>query len=137
MFTHDGKNIVEYVEAMIEARTCEEMRAYWRSELKQRWPGASCQVPDEPDWNKRDLMKLYEDIDFGGSLEGTRLVTKELTTEFRDFKELPFHRTKMRRSVINHTSHNGQEVKEKNEVKVKKVLHWWSVITEYCRENKR
>ena len=74
MFTHDGKNKVEYVEAKIEASKCKEERAHWRSELKQRWPGESCQDLDEPYWDKRDLVKLYEDIDFGGSLEGTRLL---------------------------------------------------------------
>ena len=68
MFTRDGKNRTEYVEAKIGASTCEEERAHWLSQLNQRWPGASCQDPDEPDWNKKDLVNLYEKIDFWGNL---------------------------------------------------------------------
>ena len=90
-------------------------------------------------WGKlsRSRQDLYKDIGFGGSLEGTRLLPDELTTDFWDFKDLPFHRTKMRRSVFIHSSYNGQVVNKENEVKVEEVLHWRVVVSDYYRESKR
>ena len=48
MFTHDGKDRIEYVWWMVDGSKSEEMRAHWLSELKQSWPGASCGGGDEP-----------------------------------------------------------------------------------------
>ena len=106
MLTHDGKDRIEYVRLTVDGSTNEEMRAHWLSELKQRWPRASYQGPDEPDWDKRDLVKLYKNNEFRGSLERTRLLPSEFIEEFREFKDFPSHRTKMKKSIFIHTSYN-------------------------------
>ena len=85
MLTHDGRDRIEYVWSMVDGSTSKEIRVHWPSELKQIWHGVSCKGLDEPNWNKRDLVKLYENIDFRGSLEGTRLLPGEFTGEFYEF----------------------------------------------------
>ena len=118
MFTNDGKDKLEYIRSLVDGSPNEEERTHWLSELKQSWPGVTCGGGDEPDWDKRDLVKLYEDINFRGSLEGTRLLPGEFTKEFLEFKDLPSHRTVWIKSLFIHTSYNGQEVDAKNEVKL-------------------
>ena len=137
MLTHDGKDRIEFARAMVDGSESEEMRAHWLSELKQSWPGASCGGGDEPDWDKRDLVKLYEDINFRGSLEGTRLLPGEFTEEFLDFKNLPSHRTTWVKRIFIHTSYNGQEVNTANETRLEEKLHWQVVVPEYSRCIKR
>ena len=133
MFTNDGKDKLEYIRSLVDGSANEEERTHWLSELKQSWPGVTCGGGDDPDWDKRDLVKLYEDIEFRGSLEGTRLLPGEFTPEFIEFKDLPSYRTYWIKSIFIHTSYNGQEVDTKNKVKLEAQLYWQVARPETCR----
>ena len=134
MLTIDGKCVIESIWTKIETSRCEDERQHWRSELKQSWPGMTCGGPDEPEWDKRDLVNLYEDINFRGNLQGTKLLPDELTPEFKEFKQLPSHYTEVRRSIFVHTTYNGQVVNSENEVRTEETLHWMVVSPEDLRD---
>lgn len=55
--THDGRDIIESIEAAIAASKCEDEREVHRSQLKQRWPNVMT-GGYEPAWDKRDLVYL-------------------------------------------------------------------------------
>ena len=93
----------------------------------------TCGDPYEPEWDKRDLVNLYEDIDFRGNLQGTKLLPDELAQEFKEFKQLPSHFTEVRRSTFVHTTCNGQIVNSENEVKTEETLYWMCVSPEDLR----
>ena len=124
MFTNDGKDKLEYIRSLVDKSTNEGERLHWLSELKQSWPGVTCGGEDEPSWDKRDLVNLYEDISFRGNLEGTELLPGEFTEEFLKFKDLPSHRTVWIKSLFIHTSYNGQVRDAENEVKLEEQLYW-------------
>lgn len=134
MLTNDGKCTIESIWAKIEASRCDEERQFWRSELKQKWPGMICGGADEPEWDKRDLVNLYEDINFRGNLQGTKLLPEELTPEFKEFKQLPSYYTEVRRSTFVHTTYNGQVVNSENEVRTEETLYWMCISTEDLRD---
>ena len=134
MLTNDGKCVIESIWAKIETSRCEEERQHWRSELKQKWPGMICGGADEPEWDKRDLVNLYEDINFRGNLQGTKLLPEELTPEFKEFKQLPSYYTEVRRSTFVHTTYNGQVVNSENEVRTEETLYWMCVSPEDLRD---
>ena len=93
------RDIVEVYEDQIEASTNEEQRQHYRSELKQRWPGMACYYP-EPDWDKRDLVNLYEDNSFEG------LLTE--TPEAKKFSKVPKDQTTVYRSYLKHSKRDGK-----------------------------
>ena len=136
MLTHDNRIHIETVWIKIEASTCEDEKDHWRSQLKQSHPGVTCGGLEQ-NWDKRDLVDLYEDIAFGGSLEGTKMVPDELTTEFKDFKELPESLIQTRKSYFCHASHNGQDVTASEEVKLEEILYWRAVAPKVQRDRKR
>ena len=87
----DGRDIIESTEAAIAASKCEEEREreYHRSELKQSWPKMTTGGEVEPEWDKRDLVYLYEDITYKGSPKYVKMKESDYTTETHRFKQLP------------------------------------------------
>ena len=81
-------------EDLIESATDEEKKQHYRQELKKSWPGEQTWYP-ETDWDKRDLVHLYEDISFDGFL--TR------TPEAEKFVKVPEDQTKVYRSYLKHS----------------------------------
>ena len=59
--TIDGRDVIECIEAAIAASKTEDEREYYRSDLKRSWPKMAT-GGNEPFWDKRDLIYLYEDI---------------------------------------------------------------------------
>ena len=98
--------------------------------MKRRWPGAE---HFSPDWNKRQLINLYEDLDFVGNEEG---VTQglEYSPTFLRFRRLPPQVKTTCQSFIEHRSHQGKELCEANEVCVDSYLQWSTEVEELTRD---
>ena len=120
MNTREGCDRIESCEAKIAAAETEESRAFYRSDLKLSWPKAATYSPD---WDKRDLIHLYEELDFEGAEEGI-LQDLEYSPEYTNFKKLRKEDTSICLSVFEHSSYNAKKVSETNEVITKKTLFW-------------
>lgn len=121
--THDGRDIIESIEAAIAASKCEDEREVHRSQLKQRWPNVMT-GGYEPAWDKRDLVYLYEDINFKGSTKGVKMKDSDFTAEYNRFQRLSPHQTKLVQSTFEHSTHNNQVVRPDTEELIKETLFW-------------
>ena len=113
----DKIKIVE--EHTAESKT-EERRAYNRSYLKQRWPRAET---FSPHWEKRELVHIYEDLDFKGTEEGD-LKDLEYSPESLTFKKQPEKETTICLSTFEHGTYNAKYICAENKEDMKETLFW-------------
>ena len=132
----DGRDIIESVEASITTSKDEEEQEFYRAYLKRSWPGVTT-GGDEPEWDKRDLIHLYEDHNFKGSTEGVRMIESDLALEFCRFKQLPTHRTTLVQSTFEHSTYNNQVMSDENQVKTKETLFWRTGIRKVTTRKER
>ena len=123
--TSDGRDKTEVCEAKIAGSTSEEERAHHRANLKRNWPRAEILGgKDVPFWDKRDLVKLYEEISFKGSAAGIGIEIAGVTTNFLHLQQLPIHHTTVSRSRFKHIAYGNKVVSLANEQVIEKVLYW-------------
>ena len=70
-------------------------REYHHSELKQSRPKMTTGGEVEPEWDKRDLVYLYEDITYKGSPKYVKMKESDCTIEYHRFKQLSSDRTEL------------------------------------------
>ena len=117
---------IEVVEEKIRLAETEESKAYSRSRLKHSWPSAETH---EPDWNKRELVHFFEDLDFEGAEEGI-FKGLDYSPAYTSFKNLPPSKTTICGTTFEHRTWNAKLLCDKNE-EVTKVKLFWSTETEY------
>ena len=132
----DGRDVIECIEAAIAASQTEEERENHRADLKRSWPKMTTGGA-EPFWDKKDLIYLYEDINFKGTTVGVRMMESDFTVEYNRFNNLSKSRTKLVQSTFEHSTHNAQVVRADNEVKTKETLFWRTEIKKTKKADER
>ena len=125
-FLSQVRDKIEVVEERIRLAETEERKAYYRSCLKHRWPRAET---FSPDWDKRELVHFFEDLDFEGTEEGI-FEGLDYSPEYTRFKQLPASKTTICGTTFEHRTCNAKPLGEENE-EVTKVKLFWSTESEY------
>ena len=123
----------EVAEKYIAESTTEEERARHRPYVKKSWPRIGLY---KLDWDKRDLVHLYEDINFVGNPEEV-FEGLDYSPSFLKFKRLPREVKATCASYLEHTTHNGLEILSENKVQTKVKLYWLTEVEELTRSTSR